>query len=295
MAALLTTGRTTGLVIDCGYQETTIFPIFDARPLFTYAKSTPMAGKVLSQRLKSMIVASAKIFDSSQPIVSSMLSDDIIEDIQTRFLFVSPFRINHMLQSPPTSRSMSMSKTVSIDSVLLGVPKGSDTESYEKRYHETSAATDVKYHFRRADNNEMTAMTIPGWIRERAAEVLFEGWDEDQPSIADTILAALKALPRDLRGTYINSGFLLIGGCSMLPNFQARLHQDLMLALGEKRYKNDFGDISKRLKFIDSEGRIFPANTRVWVGGSLVGAIKIAGGEILKEKWDGTVPDWSNH
>lgn len=34
-------------------------------------------------------------------------------------------------------------------------------------------------------------LVIPGWIRERAAEVLFEGGDTDEASVAETILDAL--------------------------------------------------------------------------------------------------------
>jgi actin-related protein 10 len=34
-------------------------------------------------------------------------------------------------------------------------------------------------------------LVIPGWIRERAAEVLFEGGDIDEGSVAETILDAL--------------------------------------------------------------------------------------------------------
>lgn len=34
-------------------------------------------------------------------------------------------------------------------------------------------------------------MIIPGWIRERAAEVLFEGGDVDEMSVAEVILESL--------------------------------------------------------------------------------------------------------
>lgn len=34
-------------------------------------------------------------------------------------------------------------------------------------------------------------LIIPGWIRERAAEVLFEGGDVDESSVAEVILDAL--------------------------------------------------------------------------------------------------------
>lgn len=34
-------------------------------------------------------------------------------------------------------------------------------------------------------------LVVPGWIRERAAEVLFEGGDVDESSVAEVILDSL--------------------------------------------------------------------------------------------------------
>lgn len=48
-------------------------------------------------------------------------------------------------------------------------------------------------------------LVIPGWIRERAAEVLFEGGDVDEVSVAEVILDSLLKASRSCRLTLIIS------------------------------------------------------------------------------------------
>ncbi|KAG8748259.1 hypothetical protein FRC10_007649 [Ceratobasidium sp. 414] len=71
---------------------------------------------------------------------------------------------------------------------------------------------------------------IPGWIRERAAEVLFTGGDVDERSIAEAVLDSLRKVPVDLRKELISS-ILVVGGTSMLPGFIPRLHAEIQALL----------------------------------------------------------------
>ena len=50
-------------------------------------------------------------------------------------------------------------------------------------------------------------LIIPGWVRERAAEVLFEGGDVDESSVAEVILDALLKVTNDI---FLHSYFELI-------------------------------------------------------------------------------------
>ncbi|KAG8690981.1 hypothetical protein FRC09_011775 [Ceratobasidium sp. 395] len=71
---------------------------------------------------------------------------------------------------------------------------------------------------------------VPGWIRERAAEVLFMGGDVDERSVAETVLDSLRKVPVDLRKELISS-ILVVGGTSMLPGFIPRLHAEIQALL----------------------------------------------------------------
>ncbi|KAG8930195.1 hypothetical protein FRC01_003164 [Tulasnella sp. 417] len=79
-------------------------------------------------------------------------------------------------------------------------------------------------------NNARGTLVIPGWIRERAAEVLFEGGDIDERSVAELILDSLLKVPVDLRKT-LASSILVVGGTAMLPGFIQRLHTELIKTL----------------------------------------------------------------
>ncbi|KAG8982866.1 hypothetical protein FRB90_006488, partial [Tulasnella sp. 427] len=79
-------------------------------------------------------------------------------------------------------------------------------------------------------NNARGTLIIPGWIRERAAEVLFEGGDIDERSVAEMILDSLLKVPVDLRKT-LASSILLVGGTAMLPGFIQRVHAEIVKTL----------------------------------------------------------------
>ncbi|KAL1919953.1 uncharacterized protein VTP21DRAFT_1885 [Calcarisporiella thermophila] len=293
LLALLTTGQTTGLVIDCGNLETTVLPIFSSRPLSPFVRSTPIAGKALTIRLHSLLLAHARLVPPSHlqrtlaprlPIPEDLLTRDLVEEIKTRLLFVSPVMI------PPEDDG------------------AEDDEDLVEKFQSASSATEVMYPIRlngsgESSEGEIGYIVVPGWIRERAAECLFEG-DEDEASIPCCILDCLLKLPVDLRRPMISS-LLLIGGTPHLPNFQHRLHQELQRILLspsrpiERRYKplsglvESVSFLEERLSARNREGpgRVFMPNIRGWVGGSLLASVKSLGPEIVREKFDGAVPD----
>lgn len=175
----------------------------------------------------------------------NLLTPELLEDIKTRVIFCS--------------------------SLMIGQQQGSTLlESYKN----FSSATDLYYPITLQDGTRANLL-IPGWIRERTVEVLFEG-DEDEPSIAQCILDSLLKLPPDLRKPSISS-LLFIGGTSLLPGFQSRVKQELLRIMKdpvdfEKRRYGPLLRLHKSIKFIDNPedkgaGRIFMNNVRGWIGG----------------------------
>ncbi|KAJ3795790.1 fungal-specific actin related protein [Lentinula aff. detonsa] len=168
---------------------------------------------------------------------------------------------------------------------------------------------------------------IPGWIRERTAEVLFEGGDVDEGSLAETILDALLKVPVDLRKT-LASSILIVGATSMLPGFIPRLHVELLRAISplppssRQHTRSDKppppqydryatlrplipyltivnnpsppAPLSDRAKNNGGKAPAFSPATMAWVGGSLAGALKTGGTEVSREKWDEADPDMEN-
>ncbi|KAJ7650101.1 fungal-specific actin related protein [Roridomyces roridus] len=172
-------------------------------------------------------------------------------------------------------------------------------------------------------------LIIPGWIRERTAEVLFEGGDVDESSIAEVVLDALVKVPVDLRKTMASS-ILVAGGTSMLPGFIPRLQHELVRAVAPPqaplrqpsrtdrpdrpplpqydRYaclrpmlpyfsilNNPNPPVATKARANANGGKApaFSPATMAWVGGSLAGALKTGGVEVNREQWDSV--DAANH
>ncbi|KAI0648997.1 actin-domain-containing protein [Trametes meyenii] len=163
-------------------------------------------------------------------------------------------------------------------------------------------------------------LIIPGWIRERAAEVLFEGGDVDESSVAEVILDCMLKVPVDLRKT-LASTILVVGGTPMLPGFIPRLQAELIRAVTRTTSQSAapptrsgrprpatydrYAALRPLLPYfavLNNPAPPPPSSTNAaanagkapaftpammaWVGGSLAGALKTGGVEVQREKWD---------
>lgn len=220
---------------------------------------TPLAGKTVTKRLKDLLFEHGRFIPPSNlhlslapqnNIPDNILTPELMEDIKSRVIFCSPLMIGHQQQH--------------------------DAATQIESYKNFSSATDLYYPISLKDGTRANLL-IPGWVRERAVEVLFEG-DEDEPSIAQCILGVLLKVQPDLRKPLISS-MLLIGGTSLLPGFQSRLKQELLSIMRdpfdfEKSRYAPLSRLHKSIKFIDNPedkgaGRIFKNNIRGWIGGNL--------------------------
>ncbi|KAI0787557.1 actin-domain-containing protein [Fomes fomentarius] len=382
LLALLTAGRVTGLVLDCGHLESTVLPIFSFRPLYPHLRTTPLAGERFSTHLKALLLMFGTYIPPATSLSATMnipaatrstrvpqdvLTDKVIDEIKTRICLVgeplvdtdntahpmSPGPGDSGSELDPSDPAMSESdfSRVSADmdsnfsaqhgtssefsvvshSQLAGMdhPRGeSHIQALATMYGRHSTATDI--HLRvdpppsQQTGTGRGTLIIPGWIRERAAEVLFEGGDVDESSVAEVILDTLLKVPVDLRKT-LASSILVIGGTPMLPGFIPRLHAELTRAVsrtsnstsssaapsraGKPRPRPVVYDRYAALRpllpyfaILNNPAPPPPASAQAaanagkapaftpaamaWVGGSLAGALKTGGAEVQREKWD---------
>lgn len=207
-------------------------------------------------------------------VPEEVLTDAVVEEIKTRCCFVGdslsildrdelPLETEDFSASvPPSDASGTESQFSEQDSEYAVVtnPQSSVVpelgESYlhkmESMYKRHSTATDLHMRVMPPESQQSGTgrgtLIIPGWIRERAAELLFEGGDVDESSLAETILDALlkvrpyectffkpfkpcsSQVPCDLRKTMASS-ILVTGGTSMLPGFIPRLLVEIIRAV----------------------------------------------------------------
>ncbi|RPD74923.1 actin-domain-containing protein [Lentinus tigrinus ALCF2SS1-7] len=229
-----------------------------------------------------------------------------------------------------SQHAASSSYSVVSHSQLAGMEHGQSAESgvqaLATMYSRHSTATDI--HMRvdpppsQQTGTGRGTLIIPGWIRERAAEVLFEGGDVDESSVAEVILDTLLKVPVDLRKT-LASSILVIGGTPMLPGFIPRLQAELTRAVSRTSNSTSSSAAPSRAgrprpAVYDRYAALRPllpyfailnnpapppfasANAAAnagkapaftpammaWVGGSLAGALKTGGVEVQREKWD---------
>ncbi|KAM0788897.1 hypothetical protein ACM66B_002980 [Microbotryomycetes sp. NB124-2] len=242
--SLMACGTVTGLVLDCGNLETTIVPVFASRPMYSAMLSTPRASQRLSRRLRSLLLLfgsyakpPSSLNSNARPTISrvpaEVLSEDLLEDMLARLCYVGhAVRGAVELDSAPEPEGVQVDEEDSLDEDV------SLLRNHEKRFAALSMATTVSFPI---PNYGRTAATggvgrgwvqVPGWIRERAAEVLFESGDEDEASLVELVLECLNNLPIDLRKT-MASNIVVTGGTAMLPGFIPRLSNALQTALAE--------------------------------------------------------------
>ncbi|KZT39144.1 actin-domain-containing protein [Sistotremastrum suecicum HHB10207 ss-3] len=283
-------------------------------------------------------------------VPEELLTDAVVEEIKTRCCFASnPIDLT---QEPPSNAESTATMTVpDSDSIMSeaeqesttpvtmsrtsnvtpGQPEATSRQSFaeaysnviEEIYKPRSTATDVKMTVSALSSAAMAqpqsvpgmgTLIIPGWIRERAAELFFEGGDIDELSIAEVILHSLLKVPIDLR-SQLASSILIVGGTAMLPGFITRLRKQLLLALEKparppgtspsKRFYDPFATLRPMksvLSIVNDPNHGAPASATTahnagrapayspaalpWVGGSLTGSLKIGGQDMSREKWD---------
>ncbi|TPX70701.1 hypothetical protein SpCBS45565_g01568 [Spizellomyces sp. 'palustris'] len=269
LAALLTVGKLTGLVIDCGNLETSIVPIYEGRPLIYYIESLPLAGRSITERLKLLVKHHGRLLQHEDAESDVLLREDLLESLALDVWEEIKAQMCFVGDRP------------SATDIVDGTTSRTTAGEYTHTQYRSSAASMVHR------INVTDRMWIPGWVRERAAEVLFEG-DDDARSIATIVADVMLKCPADIR-TELAQTILLNGGTSMLPGFQQRLQEEIMHAFEDLKQYQKLRRLAIKVKIVQS---VFAPNSMAWVGGSLAGALKVGGKEILPTA--PSIPDWTH-
>ncbi|WVQ96180.1 hypothetical protein IAU59_003283 [Kwoniella sp. CBS 9459] len=241
LLALVACGRITGLVVDAGWLETTITPVYHSRPLYTHSRSTPVAGRRLHSHLRNLLhhhatyipppssMSTIRSRERIESVPLSILTDGLVERVLTEGCFVGGIVIGEVEADVDMKvAEPGFERDLSEEEIYLA----RHADDAKRRYAHTSSAKDMSIrssplHGSPKDMGPGTII-VPGWIRERAAEILFNEDDEgEEESIPRSILTCLLELPIDLRTAMISS-LLVIGGTPSLPGFIPRLRISLL-------------------------------------------------------------------
>ena len=95
LLALFSLGLKTGLVIDCGYEETTVVPIFEEFPILSAMDYINLAGKSVHQHINQQIFENGIVesdgTEKSAKLILHSIDEVVLEDIKVQCCFVGRF------------------------------------------------------------------------------------------------------------------------------------------------------------------------------------------------------------
>lgn len=272
LACLFTLGISSAIVLDCGYTEAQVIPIFEGYTVLNAWQAGQLGSKQIHLNLRKLLTEQAKLVgasgvdDESCQLLcqESFLSENAIEDIKVRTCFVST-----------ADRASKWSQWVNSDKATKAPEVCEETFIYP------------------LDKQGLgLTLRIPTMLRELGVECLFTG-DNDQVTLCTLILRAILLSPIDVRRT-LAENIVLIGGTSMLPGLVARLLEELnhLLDLPEfctlRALKGGF-------RFHNPPGEL---NYIAWLGGAIFGALESLPGRSLSRTVymeTGVIPDWTTY
>ncbi|XP_028677032.1 actin-related protein 10 [Erpetoichthys calabaricus] len=263
LMSLLTLGINSAMVMDCGYTETLVLPVYEGIPILSLWEALPLGGKTIHKELESMLVDQCTVDTDSTngqslPSVMGSISESIIEDIKVRTCFVSDLQRGQNIQKAKFN--------------LDGTAQRPDPPP------------DVDYPL-----DGETILHIKGSIRDSVIEILFEQ-DNEEKSIATLILDSLIKCPIDTRKT-LSENLVIIGGTAMLPGFQHRLLAEIRALKEKPKYKQSLSNKNFRIHSPPAK-----PNCTSWLGGAIFGSLQdiLGSRSISRDYYNqiGRIPDW---
>ncbi|GMT24947.1 hypothetical protein PFISCL1PPCAC_16244, partial [Pristionchus fissidentatus] len=238
----------TALVIDLGWTEACAMPIAEGITMLSQWEAGAKGGKAVTQRLKELLEKEGQVEDldgSRRPISQGdwHIIDEakLLEDILVRGLFVT--------------------KMSRADALRAG-----DKPDPEPKEMVLPMGTEM--------------LVVPGYVRELAAEVLFDSSDADEPGLHEMIHNIVARCPLDMRKKLF-SRLLPIGGLAVMPGLLPRLKAEIV-RLGEIRQLKT----TENIGFYLFEGAQMEP-WMAWLGGSMFGALSdtLAHRSLTREEW----------
>lgn len=257
LVSLCTLGLNTGLVLDIGYSEATVMPVYEGVPVLNALKDLSLGGKSIEANIRNLLIKDIQELENPEPNNVTVkeienLSDNILEDIKVCSCFVTTLeRSNEIVAGDPEHKYPS--------SFMYPLKTGKK-------------------------------IPVSGHVRETAFEVLFE-LDLDMLNIATMVLDSLISVSRDMKKP-LAENILLTGGTSMTPGLKYRLLQELRALLVSPAYKDKLFITS--FKFHEFPAK---ENYVAWLGGAIFAATEAYNKRaIQKDAYlnNNIIPDWCN-
>ncbi|KAK4328681.1 hypothetical protein Pmani_000928 [Petrolisthes manimaculis] len=262
LVAVMTLGCSTALVLDLGHNEARIVPVYEEVPILNAWQALPLGAHSVHSSLSELLLDRAMTIceggeEQRLSAVMDELPDKILEDITVRTCFASTVERSNRLQN----------------------------NKYDRSIEPPPPPPSIQYPL-----SGSHIMTIPGTVREMAAEVLFEQ-DRDNLCIPTMILNAIISCPVDTRKA-LAENLLFIGGLAELKGLKHRILAEVRALVTTPAYSTLLPSISFKLHTPPAKD-----NYVSWLGGAILGATEaVVIRSVSREQYlsRGCVPDWCN-
>jgi actin-related protein 6 len=227
------------LVIDMGYSQTTVTPLFKGRPMHRAVRRLDFGGKHLTNLLKEII--SVRHFDLHQDtkIVNDIkedvcfVSDDFRRDLEKTWkgnkgvgnLVPSKAQNSDDAMDVDQTFGNKVDEDIRVDYIL---PDGVRLlRGFSRPHDSTAQALKKRKQALSSDLDGEISMTL-GNERFSVPEILFSPSDigSKQPGLPDIVMQSLSVLPPLVQATML-SNVLVVGGSAKMPGLVERLEAEL--------------------------------------------------------------------
>ncbi|PRP84123.1 hypothetical protein PROFUN_04114 [Planoprotostelium fungivorum] len=249
----------TALVIDIGYNETRLLPIFDGLPVISGHVTAPLGYANVRNRLAQMMEktrvkhatdstgyrverdteGNVCIYKNSQLVRKSTY--DIVDRIITTICYVEPNRAEKNVRELNEKKKKKEP-----------VEENSTFESNLNSFTSVRVTPEISLEF-------------PNEFKSEPLEVLFRG-DEEYQSITSLVVESIHHISIDIRSEVCRNLFF-VGGTSMIPGMKTRIYREL------KEYMLSSPTLSGLTKEVNVIQTEFPANITGWISGSIIGSL----------------------
>lgn len=209
---LIAAGLRCGIVVDVGWEETTVYPVYDLRVLLMNTKTSIRGSKKLHGNVKQVLEELAK-----EQAGETKVPFNVVESVVLRALFTdgNRSRLRRSMPPPPVM-------------VVPGTPvplPGADNDSSTSHQLDMSSwsAHDSVLDI---PNQRLQASVSTTFLQRRASmSDKADENDDDELDLASMIFKVICSLSMDVRGA-TQSTIVFVGGASQIPGLVSKVLQD---------------------------------------------------------------------
>ncbi|KAL4451044.1 hypothetical protein ABPG74_021366 [Tetrahymena malaccensis] len=241
---LYITGQLSGLVVECGYYDTQITPIYEGFPLMNCLITSKCGGYLINKFLKNYLLK-----DNTNINFQNI---DFLQLEDIKFKYCKLLLKNQEDQYNINEEMITKSKQTLIPTSLIA-------SQIEQPVQLEKSQKSQQIHQQKIQLSYYTST-------KSLSQGLFGNVDSDEPNIAYSILQSLQKCDPSV-AIKVSKNIIISGGVASTRGFYERLRQEVLFQLDNNPQVHDVKYLKKYLSFTRIN---YPPNTLPWIGASIV-------------------------